>query len=324
MILASQLAFSQQFEGKISEVTQNGLHQIALTPAARSFSDNNIHFIRIYDAQKNEVPYLVYKREITASSFVSFPILSKTAVPNVATSVIISNQSGVNVSSIILKIANTKVPKNYSLSGSNDSLKRFGLINDESVYDLYAIRKTFTERTFTFPLNSYKYLKFNFIDKNSLPINVLEARIIKNAFLADTATTLNNFEQKISTDKTTKKTTIHIEFEQPQVLNGIKLDISAPNLYVRNAQIVVNRTREVKKKEEIYQETLDYFELNSKSPNQFSLGNIFEKEFSFIIENEDKPALKRIFISKLFCHSVKNIKLICRRIKLKTFITKIR
>lgn len=53
LILASQLAFSQQFEGKISEVTQNGLHQIALTPAVRSFSDNNTHFIRIYDAQKN-------------------------------------------------------------------------------------------------------------------------------------------------------------------------------------------------------------------------------------------------------------------------------
>ena len=286
------ICLAQNYQGKINKVSENGLHQILLTPEVRSASQNNPDFVRIFDSKNNEVPYVIYNGKSSNSSFKNFTIISKTAVPNVATSIIISNENTLNLDNLTLKIANTDVDKKYNISGSNDQKEWFGLVINQTIIGLNDAGENFVERDFPFPLNNYKFLKIDFIDKNSLPINVLGAGLAENYAVKKSKIELQNFKQKITTDKKNKLTKINISFQNPQLIDAISFDISAPNFYLREARIVINKTRIQKKAEVNFAETISSFQLDSKVKNSFELSDLFVKEFTIEIDNQDNPVLE--------------------------------
>jgi hypothetical protein len=102
---------------------------------------------------------------------------------------------------------------------------------------------------------------------------------------------LTNFKQTITTNKVQKKTQITIRFQSPQVISKINFDIRS-DLYFRNARILVNKSRKIKKRTENYQEEISSFVLNSKTNNQFILDDFFEKEFIIEIDNQDNQPLE--------------------------------
>ena len=295
-ILIANFSLAQNYQGKINKVSENGLHQILLTPEVRSASQNNIDFLRIFDSKNNEIPYVFYEGKSSNSSSKNFTIISKTAVPNVATSIIISNENALNIDHLTLKIANTDVDKKYNISGSNDQKEWFGLVSNQKVIGLNDAGENFVERDFAFPLNNYKFLKIDFIDKNSLPINILGASLEESLSVAQSKTELQNFSQKIETDKKLKQTKITITFPTPQVIDGIGFDISSPSYFLRDARILINKSRVYKKSTENYVENISAFQLNSKSKNRFDVQSFFAKEFTIEIDNQDNPALE---ISKI-------------------------
>ncbi|MPT31800.1 MAG: hypothetical protein E2600_09055 [Chryseobacterium sp.] len=291
-ILIASFSLAQSYQGKINKVSENGLHQILLSPEVRSASQNNIDYLRIFDAKNNEVPYVIYEGKSSNFSSNNFTIVSKTAVPNVATSIIISNENALNLDHLTLKIANTDVDKKYNISGSNDQKEWFGLVINQKVIGLNDAGENFVERDFAFPLNNYKFLKIDFIDKNSLPINILGASLEESHSVNQSKTELKNFSQKNETDKKLKQTRITITFPNPQVIDGISFEISSPSYYLRDARILINKTRVYKKSTENYVENISAFQLNSKSKNRFDVQSFFAKEFIIEIDNQDNPALE--------------------------------
>jgi len=285
------MSSAQNYQGKINKVSENGLHQILLTPEVRSASQNNPGFLRIFDSKNNEVPYVIYGKS-SNSSFKNFTIISKTAVPNVATSIIISNENALNLDNLTLKIANTDVDKKYNISGSNDQKEWFGLVINQKIIGLNDAGENFVERDFPFPLNNYKFLKIDFIDKNSLPINVLGAGLEENHSINQSKTELQNFTQKTETDKKLKQTRITITFQNPQVIDGIGFYISSPSYYLRDASILINKTRIYKKSAENYAGNISAFQLNSKNKNRFDFQSFLAKEFTVEINNQDNPVLE--------------------------------
>lgn len=292
LLFALNFSFAQNYQGKIDQVAENGLHQILLSPEVRSATQNNLDHLRIFDSKNNEVPYIVFEGKSTNSQYENFTILSKTAIPDKITSIIVSNEKGLNLDHLTLKIANTDVDKKYSISGSNDNKEWFGLVINQTIIGLNDAGENYVERDFPFPLNNYKFLKFDFIDKNSLPINILEVELEKNDYVKKSMIELQNFEQKITNDKKNKQTEIKIIFKEAQVIDGINFDISAPNFYLRDARIVINKTRSEKRAEVNYPEIITDFQLNSKTINRFEFSTLFVKEFTIAIDNQDNPQLE--------------------------------
>ena len=285
-------SFAQNYQGKINQVSKGGLHQIVLSPELRSAAQNNLDYLRLYDKKNNEVPYVLFEGKSTDLQYENLTIVSKNAVPNKATSIIVSNEKALNLDHLTFKIANTDVDKTYSISGSNDNAEWFGLVINQTIIGLNDAGENFVERDFAFPLNNYKFLKIDFVDKNSLPINVLEVGLEKNYAVKKSKIELQDFEQKITTDKKNKQTKIQISFKNPQVIDAIGFDISAPNFYLRDARIVINKTKTQKRTEVNYAETVSNFQLNSKVRNRFELSEMFVKEFTIEIDNQDNPALE--------------------------------
>lgn len=289
---ALSFSFAQNYQGKINQVSGNGLHQIVLSPELRSATQNNLDHLRIFDAKNNEVPYVLFEGRSTDLQYENLTIVSRNTIANKATSIIISNEKALNLDHLTLKIANTDVDKTYSISGSNDNQEWFGLVINQKIAGLNDAGENFVERDFAFPLNNYKFLKVDFVDKNSLPINVLEVGLEKNYAVKKSKVELQNFEQKITTDKKNKQTKIKISFKDPQVIDAISFDISAPNFYLRDARIVINKTRIQKRAEVDYNETVSNFQLNSKVKNSFEVSEMIVKEFMIEIDNQDNPELE--------------------------------
>lgn len=291
VLIGSSVLHAQNYQGKIGNIKENGLHQIVLSPDVIAATHNNTDFIRIFDSKHNETPYIVRNGNFKKSDFRQFPISSRNIIPNVVTSVIISNENTINLDNLTLKIANTEIDKKYNISGSNDQKEWFGLVDNQIISGLNEPGKTSVEKNFSFPLNNYKFLKFDFLDKNSLPINVLEAGLEYDNVVANAKTALQNFEQKITTDKNSKQSIIAITFPNEQVINGISFDILSPSFYQRDARILINKSRVYKRRNENYREEFVAFQIRSKRNNHFGFPDLFTKELIIEIDNQDNPPL---------------------------------
>jgi hypothetical protein len=291
LILIAFQGFTQNYSGTLSTINQDGLHLILLSPEVRSASYSNTNFFRILDSKKNEVAYVNYQPNAESTlELIELPIVSKRTLADSLTSIQIENKKSQPLNSLVLVLANTSVIKNYSLSGSDDGENWFGLVQNQQLNHLNSETEKQVEKIISFPLNNYKFLRIDFSDKQSLPVNLLKVGIYQSEVNFVNQLELSNFTQVVTTDKKEKKTQIAIRFESPQVISKINFDVRS-DLYFRNARILVNKTRKVKKRTENYQQELSSFVLNSKTNNQFIVNDFFEKEFIIEIDNQDNQPL---------------------------------
>jgi hypothetical protein len=277
---------------KIETVKENGLHKIVLPTEIRSFSKEELGDFRILDAKSMEVPYYISQGNTQAvtSSFVECKIISKTVIPKNKTTLIFENPKA-TIEEIALSITNSDVTKTYSISGSNDQKEWFGLVNNSFLNGLENNNVTSILKPIRFPLSSYRYLKIDFNDKKTLPINVLKIGYFASKTTFNTLLEIIPKNIKILQIPVEKKTQIYIAFDNPQIVNQISFEITKPNLFQRNAQICVNPKRARNQKGAVFPETLTNFELNSNQKNSFSIPQLFEKEWFIEIDNQDNPAL---------------------------------
>jgi hypothetical protein len=286
-------SFAQQnTTAKIEIVKESGLHKIILPAEIRSFSKEDLSDFRILDSKSKQVPYFTIQENqtISSSNFIEFKPVSKTTVSNKSSSYVFENPIK-NLNKMVLRIGNSNAVKTFSISGSYDQKEWFGLINNSLLYNLESTENTSIFKTLTLPISSYPYLKIEFNDKKTLPINLLKAgytvHSVQNAALQEIVP-----KSTLATEiESQKKTRIHVIFDNRQIVNQLIFQITNPDLYKRMARIYVIKSHQLKHKTEIYQETVCEFELNSDSKNEINIPQLFEKEFFIEIENQDNQPL---------------------------------
>lgn len=287
-----QILFGQEAKiGEIKNVQKTGLQLVLLSPQVISEAENNVDFIRINEAKsKKEVPYAIYsKPETTKKSFLSFPIASKTKTDSL-TSFVISNEKQIQLNELFVIISNSSVSKEVNISGSNDGKEWFGLVQNHLLSNLEDNKLQQVEKSIVLPLNNYKFLKLDFNDKISLPIECKDFGVYQSKINYVEQLELTDFVQKTIVDNSRKKSVILVSFEKPQLISRLDFDIRS-DMYFRSARILVNKERKVKNKTEKYQDEIFTFVLNSKTNSSFAFPDFFEKEFIIEIDNQDNPPL---------------------------------
>ncbi|QGK76978.1 hypothetical protein [Flavobacterium sp. SLB02] len=298
LLLVANLSFGQyQTTAKLKKVSQSGFNEIILSPEVRSFSKQDLSDIRLFDAKGNEVPYFIQTpKNVSSNTFEEYTIVSKTTIPKKSTSIIIAIPSNKHNNKLSLFIANSDVEKKYSVSGSDNQKEWFGISDSQTLYDLNSTSETSVVKTISYPLSTYHYLKIDFDDRKTLPINVLK---VGNFTSQSQKSALQEiFPKKSVTTEipSGKETQIHILFDAPQVINEISFEISKPTYYKRTAILYKKTKRQTKRKSQIFDEEITSFELNSTATNTFIFPQIFEKEFFIKIKNHDNQPLS---ISKI-------------------------
>lgn len=290
----SIIGFGQSLKGAIERVEEKGFHRILIAPEVRSASNENFDFLRIYDDEKKEIPYVVdFNKDYFFSNRYSPLRISdqKQFKDSVSYYIINVVQNMKYCSELSLKIANTGLTKEYNISGSDDGIHWFGLVMNSMLYDLNDFQNTYVRKTVSFPNNSYKFLKIEFIDKNSMPIKLLEVGYFIGDEKIEPTTVLEVFKHKIIEDKTNKKTIIKFSADNLYTVDGIAFNFKNSRFF-RKASVFIKETKSVKKKSEIYRKSVATFNLDSNSANSFKWESFQAKDFEIEIENLDNEPLE--------------------------------
>jgi hypothetical protein len=304
------VSFGQYHVGNLSPVLKDGLHVVTLSPEIRAAALDDLNLLRIKDENNNEIPYVsIYNSDKRFLVFRPITIISKEQIKDSITSIIIENKTDTIYETIALKIANTNVTKNYSIYGSNNAIDWFGLVANEQLTRIKSRQKTSIQKLIDVPLNGYQFLKVNFKDKNSLPINILDVGVYDRKFLPQKQQEVRSYTQQAITVKDKKVTQLKFTATHAHKINSISFKIATP-FYLRKVKIIVKRTRTIKKRTETYEQVIARFQLNSENENNFTFNNLNEKEFILEIENEDNPPLEipTITLFQKPIHLVANLK----------------
>ncbi|CAI2765276.1 hypothetical protein [Flavobacterium collinsii] len=293
LLFFANLSFGQyQTTGKIKPISEKGFHEIVLSPEIRSYSKQDLSDIRLFDSKGNEVPYFIQTpKNNTINTFEEYTITSKTATPKKHTSVIIAIPSDKNHNQISLFIANSDVEKRYTVSGSDDQKEWFGISNAQILDELSSASETSVIKTITYPLNTYRYLKIDFDDQKTLPVNILKAGNFTNQTHQRSLQEITSGKSTVTENHSKKETQIRVLFDAPQIINQISFEITKPTYYSRKAVLYKKGKRQLKRKSTETEEEIATFELNSNVKNTFAISEIFEKELFIKIENNDNPPL---------------------------------
>ena len=290
----SIFGFGQSLKGAIERVEEKGFHRILIAPEVRSASNENFDFLRIYDDEKKEIPYVVdfNKDYFFSNRYQSLRISDQKQFKDSVSYYIINVVQNMKYcSELSLKIANTGLTKEYNISGSDDGIHWFGLVMNSMLYDLNDFQNTYVRKTVSFPNNSYKFLKIEFIDKNSMPIKLLEVGYFIGDEKIEPTTVLEVFKHKIIEDKTNKKTIIKFSADNLYTVDGIAFNFKNSRFF-RKASVFIKETKSVKKKSEIYRKSVATFNLDSNSANSFKWESFQAKDFEIEIENLDNEPLE--------------------------------
>ena len=303
-LLFTGISFAQySATATIKKVNENGFHKIALSPEIRSFSKEDLGDLRIYDSKNKEVPYAIFNSvsHDLPNDFEKYRIVSKSSVPNKKTAVVIEVAKE-NYTEVALVIGNSEITKFYSISGSDDLKNWYGLVNKAQLVDYKTSTSSKVTRLIQFPKTSYRYIKIEFDDTKTLPINILEAGAYfeKLVYLKTNKNTINSI--RIQKTEAFKKTIYQLNSNQPQIINQLVFDIENPAFYKRNGIVYKNEILKRKRKTTTYRSELAQLELNSENSDTLSLPQLFDTEWFIEIDNQDNPPLE---IKKI--HFLQNI-----------------
>lgn len=293
VLFLSNLSFGQyNTTAKLKKAAENGMHEIVLSPEIRSYSKQDLSDVRVFDSKQKEIPYFIQNsKDVSSNSFVEYSIISKTVSPKKTTSIIIEIPSNNKNNQLSLFIANSNVEKKYSVSGSDDQKEWFGISDSQILSDLNSASETSVIKTISYPLSTYHYLKIDFDDRKTLPINVLKVGNFSTQLQKSTLQEILPKKSFTTEDHSKKETQIQVLFNAPQVINEISFEISKPTYYNRHAILFRKVKQETRRKSSIIEEEITSFELNSNVKNTFTIPEIFEKEFYIKIENHDNQPL---------------------------------
>ncbi|WP_417371300.1 DUF3999 family protein [Gelidibacter japonicus] len=302
IMLLGSMAFAQtaQVSGTINLVKEDGLYRIRIPHNVRSYATQDLRDIRVWDAMGNQVPYFVqpasdYKLT-KVSDFTEFEIVSNTRIAD-SNAIYIFKNPYETIEKAVLLIANYQGSKNYSLEGSNDQKEWFGLVNNGQLTQLNHPTETSVYKEIYFPVIDYPYLKLVFDDRHSLPINLLGIGMANTETINIVPITMEEVPVKsIAFLEQGKKTQIHICFDRPEVIDQLRMTITSPDLYRRNALLYTLKEREVKRSVETYRQHLAAFSIRSDKDLIFNIPTSREQDLYLEIDNKDNPKLE---ISKL-------------------------
>ncbi|MDN3667239.1 hypothetical protein ACFFU1_06620 [Algibacter miyuki] len=297
------MAFGQKHtvEGEIKPVTEAGLHHIPVPYNFRTHATADLRDLRILDTQGNQVPYFL--KSVTAfkttqvSDFTEYAVISSSRVTDSTSTYIFENPDKAIKQAVFL-IANYQGNKSYKLEGSNNKTKWFGIVNNGQLNNLSHPEDTQVYKVINFPLGAYRYLKVVFNDKHSLPINLLKIGKVSAEKETISPIKMDDIPVKtISYSEENKKTLVHITFERPEVIHQMKLNITEPALYSRNATLYTLKSREEKHNKETYKNFIATLSIRSDNDLVFNIPTTVEGELYLEIDNKDNPKLEISSIS---------------------------
>lgn len=291
-VLASQAMLAQfKMSAKLESVPKNGTYQIVLPTKITSASKQDFSDLRIFDVNKNEVPYYIKEEIIGAkANRQNFEIISRSSQINKKSSLVFKNPNQ-KLDYIDLEIANYSGSKTFIISGSNNNKDWFGILEPTTFDDLKG-DDLIVLKTLNFPKTNYAFIKIETIDKNSLPLNIVNIKQYSIEYAPQNYQQIIAKSIKIEQFRSEKITKIFIEFEDFELFDKLSFDVASPSNYKRNIRLYENVIQKIKQKTTTQKMEFANFKLTPNSNKNLSIDSKKVKQFVIEIENLDNPPIE--------------------------------
>lgn len=304
--------FAQEFkyEAKIDPVKEKGYYKIALSPQLLGKLNLDVSDLRIVDTANNEVPYFISqeKESTVSSNFISYTILERYVLEDSTSFIVFHNSDRKKISKVTFIVKNTDVRKRASLSGSNDRENWFVVKENYLLHSMNNDKETTDFKLLDFPLSDYEFFKLEMVDKNQLPINILDVGYYDSEKSNGNETEFNF--PIVSSKDSANSTFIKIALDQPMYLEQLTFNINAPEFYSRSAVVKVKQQRVNSKKKVItHYSSVGRITLNSNSENVLRIEpQIIDSLYIEIENGDDAPIeLESIHASYLTKYAVSEL-----------------
>jgi len=278
---------SFQWQAVIDSVKSDGFYKILINPEISTHLKPGYGDLRIFTGNE-EVSYILKKEEPskTTSLFKEYEIVSKDLHAGGISYIVLHNKDKNAIDNIHLDIRNADVMKRIRITGSDDQ-KEWFMVKDE--YEFYSANNpkgTSEIKILNFPLSNYEYYRLEINDKKSRPIDILKAGYFDYSSEKGKYTEVPS--PVITQKDSAKESYIRISFSSPQYFDQLKLEISGPVYYKRQATLSeVNRN----KKGEYHTEVTN-MELSSDNNHEYDVSLTKASELLLRISNDDNVPLK--------------------------------
>lgn len=172
-----------QFKNKaaLQPVNKTGFYSITVTPELSSYVKTDFSDLRVMDEKGQQVPYVI-KGTVTNeydTTYTQLKIIKDKQNDSGKSIITIANTEKTSLSSIALLIRNASVSRNIDITGSDDNIHWFSII-DNGILERKEI--TDTDRyvqAISFPLSSYRYLNLAVYNGKNAPLNIISAGVLK-------------------------------------------------------------------------------------------------------------------------------------------------
>lgn len=232
-----------QFKNKaaLASVVKTGFYAIAVTPELSSYIKTDFSDLRVMDEKGQQVPYVIRGSVVGEydTTYTQLKIIQSRQDDSGRTIITIENVERASLSSIAVLIRNASVSRNIDITGSDDNLHWFSII-DNGILGKREI--TDTDRyvqAISFPLSSYRYFKLTVYNGKNAPLNIISAGVYKFTGTKNKSPLIynpvSNFVQIDSSDGTSY---IHIIDSNAFHKLVIKLVLKGEKFFYRSGKII--------------------------------------------------------------------------------------
>jgi hypothetical protein len=286
---------AQQFkyEADIPSVNSSGFYRIYLAPQITAKLQRHYPDIRIFNRQKEEIPFLYDSDKQMASpdSTKTLHIIeNKHRLLKSHTSVIIKNDSLKSIDNFAFLIDNTGIRKWVKISASKNQ-KEWYVVKDNFPAQAAFSDSSKTELLISnIPAGEFPYYEIIFYDYNNQAVKVHKAYTYESPLAQQNYAQLP--ELKISHTDTLHRTIATLKFKKAQFIDRIKFEIEGPKYFFRNA--IFEKPGENRENENklFYDEIKKEIQLSSDKKNILDLSHYKAKTIKITIDNRNNPPLR--------------------------------
>lgn len=290
ILISNQGICQFTYKASIGGIKQSGFHKIWITPALSAKSNADLSDIRIVDEYGKSIPYILNREQpvFNERELRVFPVISKKTTPDSNVQMILQSAFSdvlfVNQpdSSFILVMQKADAYRDASISGSDDLLEWYTVIDR---FIVNAANDGVSDRSIQvipLPSNRYKYLRLTIKNKGLQPINIVKAGTLlsKNIFGKYVELPAPGIRQ---VDSSNKKSYVAVRFNELYPLSKLGFTIAKPQLYKRKLTIYdTSGARSIKIAETMIDPSTDSIMLDGRK----------SKDLVMVVENNDDQPLQ--------------------------------
>lgn len=283
LMLITGCAHAQSFKNKavIDSVGKSGFYAIEITPELSSLVATDFRDLRIFDQNEKPVPYLIGSHIpfMDSTLFQPLTILKNTVNDSGQSILLIANSSRVLIDAFYLRIQNAAVSRTISLSGSNDGMKWFSIIENLGLERRFIQDKDSFVENVSFPLSSYRFFRIVIYNGKNDPLDVLSVHRRIHSDTAERISLFKNPAVSFSRKDSNRITWLRFDNKQAFHISHVFVHVKSPRFFKRQVDLLVDNV------------SAGSFVISSDSVFDLSLPVFNDSVFTIKIYNEDNPSL---------------------------------